>query len=256
VQRLDYGPWGALEQITGTVADTNRLGWKGLVWEGDSTRLYYVRARWYDPASRRFISEDPSGLAGGINQYAFARNDPVGKTDPTGMRECSIAMFTDGFMCPGSTSRGINTLGLAGRVFGWGSGDAIDQVLSSSAQGCRHFSPQQCEDLTSAIDRLKKHGDKYCKEAGRNAERRLQTGAYSYDPRLRSVGLSYPVPIYTHFGFLHNFTVRLGETAFLDDDEVLITVAHEEFHIMKDRGILPEYLLDEDIEASAQNCAR
>jgi uncharacterized protein RhaS with RHS repeats len=33
----------------------------------------------------RFISEDPIGLAGGINNYAYAANDPVNLSDPTGL---------------------------------------------------------------------------------------------------------------------------------------------------------------------------
>ena len=49
------------------------------------TGLYYVRARWYDPFLGRFLSEDPIGLAGGINQYAYALNDPVNLSDPSGL---------------------------------------------------------------------------------------------------------------------------------------------------------------------------
>ena len=145
VQRLDYGPWGALEQITGTVADTNRLRWKGLLWEGDSTKLYYVRARWYDPVSRRFISEDPSGLAGGINQYAFARNDPVGQSDPTGMRECR-PMFIDGHCGQGGHT---TTLGFAGQAFGWGSGDRVDAVLAEASSSARlYFARARAQQVT------------------------------------------------------------------------------------------------------------
>jgi RHS repeat-associated protein len=65
----------------------NRLLWKGMFYEGDSTRLYYARARWYDPQQGRFMSEDPAGISGGINQYAFAGGDHVNGADPTGM-EC------------------------------------------------------------------------------------------------------------------------------------------------------------------------
>lgn len=36
------------------------------MYEGDSTRLYYMRNRWYDPVAGRFLSEDPIGQAGGI----------------------------------------------------------------------------------------------------------------------------------------------------------------------------------------------
>ena len=52
------------------------------------TSLYYMRARWYDPVTRRFISADPLGLTAGINQYAFAGGDPINGSDPSGMDAC------------------------------------------------------------------------------------------------------------------------------------------------------------------------
>lgn len=52
------------------------------------TGLYYVRARWYDPDLARFVSEDPIGLEGGINTYAYAGNDPVNFNDPSGLTPC------------------------------------------------------------------------------------------------------------------------------------------------------------------------
>ncbi|MBD0321594.1 MAG: hypothetical protein ICV87_14755 [Gemmatimonadetes bacterium] len=33
--------------------------------------LLPVRAHWYDPQTGRFVSEDPIGLVGGINPYAY-----------------------------------------------------------------------------------------------------------------------------------------------------------------------------------------
>jgi RHS repeat-associated protein len=50
------------------------------------TGLYYRRARYYDPGPGRFISEDPIGLAGGINAYVYANNNPVNATDPYGLQ--------------------------------------------------------------------------------------------------------------------------------------------------------------------------
>ncbi len=80
-------PWGEFEAWVPGVAtaDTNRLRWKGLIYEGDSTQLYYVRARWYDPVTHRFLTQDPIGLEGGVNPYVFAGNDPVNRSDPSGM---------------------------------------------------------------------------------------------------------------------------------------------------------------------------
>ena len=51
------------------------------------TDLYYYRARWYDPQVGRFISEDPIGLNGGINPYAYVGNNPIGWRDPLGLQQ-------------------------------------------------------------------------------------------------------------------------------------------------------------------------
>jgi RHS repeat-associated protein len=52
--------------------------------EEDGTGLYYYRARYYDPVLKRFISEDPIGMLGGLNVYSYVNGDPLGRIDPTG----------------------------------------------------------------------------------------------------------------------------------------------------------------------------
>jgi RHS repeat-associated protein len=49
---------------------------------------FQVRARWYDSRLGRFMSEDPIGLAGGINPDAYADNSPTNLKDPSGL--CSF----------------------------------------------------------------------------------------------------------------------------------------------------------------------
>jgi len=85
IERRTYDLWGAISSDSGALGDSAFVGWKGLLWEGDSTRLYYAQNRWYDPNTGRFVSEDPIGIAGGLNAYVFVGDDPVNGSDPSGL---------------------------------------------------------------------------------------------------------------------------------------------------------------------------
>ncbi len=78
-QRFDA--WGNQLAQTGT---SPRYGYTGR--EPDETGLVYYRARYYDPSVGRFTQRDPIGLQGGINQYAYVDGNPIGFTDPSGLR--------------------------------------------------------------------------------------------------------------------------------------------------------------------------
>jgi RHS repeat-associated protein len=45
----------------------------------------YYRARYYDPAAGRFISEDPARFDAGVNFYAYVWDNPLNGTDPSGL---------------------------------------------------------------------------------------------------------------------------------------------------------------------------
>lgn len=49
------------------------------------TGRYYYRARYYDPNTGRFASEDPIAFRGGINFYRYVGNSAVNLSDPTGL---------------------------------------------------------------------------------------------------------------------------------------------------------------------------
>jgi len=55
----------------------------------DTLNLIYLRARYYDQATGRFLSKDPAGgkLSSPVtqNKYVYAGNNPVNAGDPTGM---------------------------------------------------------------------------------------------------------------------------------------------------------------------------
>lgn len=61
----------------------NRYLWQGREYSWN-TGLYYFRARWYDPVTGRFLSNDPIGISGGLNQYVAFNNNPVNYRDPDG----------------------------------------------------------------------------------------------------------------------------------------------------------------------------
>ncbi|HEV8265796.1 MAG TPA: RHS repeat-associated core domain-containing protein [Gemmatimonadales bacterium] len=83
VNNYKYEPFGA-DGAGSSATVGNSLKFAARQYDSE-TGLYYVRARYYDPQVGRFISEDPIGLAGGINAYSYTRNDPVNQIDPSGL---------------------------------------------------------------------------------------------------------------------------------------------------------------------------
>ena len=76
-----YDSFGNLNSSTGSVVNPFRFTAR----ESDSeTGLYFYRARYYDPSTGRFLSEDPIGFDGGVNWYAYTNNEPVLFLDPYG----------------------------------------------------------------------------------------------------------------------------------------------------------------------------
>ena len=76
-QRLDYDSFGNV------LLDTNP-GFQSGLYDPD-TALVQFGARWYDPATGRWLSKDPILLKGGLNLYVFCGNDPVNAVDPWGL---------------------------------------------------------------------------------------------------------------------------------------------------------------------------
>jgi RHS repeat-associated protein len=77
------------------------------------TGLSDNRARWYEPATGRFVNEDPSGFRGGdANLFRYVGNDPLNQVDPSGLA-AKWASYAGGI----STSA---TMGSAVTPLGWG----------------------------------------------------------------------------------------------------------------------------------------
>ncbi|MFL6621567.1 MAG: RHS repeat-associated core domain-containing protein, partial [Sulfurifustis sp.] len=80
-----YSPYGEATQLG--ESNDNSLQYTGR--ENDDTGVYYYRARYYDPQLKRFVSEDPIGLDGGSNVYAYVDADPLRQIDPYGLESSS-----------------------------------------------------------------------------------------------------------------------------------------------------------------------
>ncbi|HDJ1442417.1 TPA: RHS repeat-associated core domain-containing protein, partial [Serratia rubidaea] len=65
----------------------NPLRFQGQYFDAE-TGLHYNRYRYYDPQTGSYISQDPIGLAGGGNPYAYV-NNPVVWIDPIGLAGCA-----------------------------------------------------------------------------------------------------------------------------------------------------------------------
>jgi RHS repeat-associated protein len=68
-QNYTYDSFGNIIATSGSLVNSFR--YTGREWDTE-TSLYYYRARYYDSTLGRFLSEDPTGLKGGINYYTFS----------------------------------------------------------------------------------------------------------------------------------------------------------------------------------------
>ena len=115
-----YGrdPFGKLVGAPAGSSGSIGAGFAGGSTPNASGGFTYFRNRWYDPNTGRFLTQDPIGLAGGVNLYAYAGNNPVMFSDPFGL--CKNARGED-IPCP-DTDAVIRVL-QAQAVPGFGTGN-------------------------------------------------------------------------------------------------------------------------------------
>jgi RHS repeat-associated protein len=80
---IDNDGYGNPTHTTITVGD--QFGYAGGLYSYD-TKMEQFGARWYDPATGRWVSQDPMGFgAGDTNLQRYCGNEPTNATDPSGL---------------------------------------------------------------------------------------------------------------------------------------------------------------------------
>jgi RHS repeat-associated protein len=145
--RRKYDAWGQVRWSEGSPLDQGYCG--SLQHRRDAeSGLVYMRARYYEPWTGRFLSEDPP--MDGANWYVYCSNDPVAKADFTGNYEFHIGDYY---------FRLDNDLGNGGDLHIKYKGT---EVLSRWADGSAHHklkANKYTKDIINTLGRAAKSGD-------------------------------------------------------------------------------------------------
>jgi len=100
----EYDPYGNSVAMSGAFAQSNSVRFSTRVWD-DQSSLYYCARRYYSPERGRWISNDPSGINGGLSLTVFVSNNPITSVDPYGLYEKDVHKYLTMFL---AQSAGIN----------------------------------------------------------------------------------------------------------------------------------------------------
>ena len=129
-------PFGIPAGSRGTVQ--SGVLFTGKIFDPDAD-MYYFNARWYNPETGRFASEDPA--RDGINWYAYVGNNPLKYTDPTGLRKKSG--FWD------KVKSGLKKIGDVFRNNRGGGDSSGADTSTSSSSGSDSSAPSDSDDNSS-----------------------------------------------------------------------------------------------------------
>ena len=93
-RELGLHPWGARVAATGQETGYGYAGER----QDPATGLVFLRPRWYAPSTGRFLTPDRYGAESRdprtLHRYAYALDNPLNRTDPTGQQSlCELNIF-------------------------------------------------------------------------------------------------------------------------------------------------------------------
>lgn len=157
-----YSPYGEPKDASNNASwSGSRFRYTGQVMLPE-VRLYYYKARVYDPIAGRFLQTDPVGSKDDLDLYAYVGGDPINRNDPTGLMQLDSIFDTGTEVSrkPGgmdykpseSASAGTPAVKGGGRV---GLGGLVGAVTSSIVDSIKS---KQFAGVTDQLDEYQKKG--------------------------------------------------------------------------------------------------
>ena len=86
---------------TAAICATREVSWRPSFYRGEQfdadLSLYYLRARYYNASTGRFMSRDPEAgkikIPASLHKYLYASGDPVNHVDPMGHHGCPVKVM-------------------------------------------------------------------------------------------------------------------------------------------------------------------
>jgi len=128
VWQANYNSFGKAHIQTNTIE--NNLRFPGQYYDAESG-LHHNYFRDYDPELGRYLQSDPIGLAGGLNVYGYALQNPIMLLDPLGLHRLTDAQMD---MIAGAAG-GAVTGGISGGLAGAFAGGLVGGVLGYAGSG-------------------------------------------------------------------------------------------------------------------------
>lgn len=151
---LEYKAYGGLKESSNLLSANTSFAWKQEYCD-PSSRLVYLRARFYHPQLMRFMSADPMSFD---NKYVFGSGDPINLMDPTGLWSDSAIGALVGSVLEVTAGIGI-TVFTAGLGAALGGGGLIGAGISGIVYSTTHkndfnagaFGIQQAAGFTGGV---------------------------------------------------------------------------------------------------------
>jgi len=143
IRTYTYGPYGNTLSHTGTAGTA--LQYDGQYTDAESG-LQYLQARYYDPGTGQFLSQDPAVAETG-QPYAYSADDPLNLSDPSGYSAVAVCGSY------GGTVHIVVGVDVSAEVCEWyGSGGWTATTIAVSAGGGVGLGASPDVAYTEAVD--------------------------------------------------------------------------------------------------------